>query len=217
MSLIKELRGLMPHRQLTPGEALWLAEHQAIRMRELTGYMDEPFMARDAIESQPKLTIVYDANLPQSGSSHWTGTVWQITINAGEPFTRQRYTLCHELKHILDAPFDEYCYPDDLKQPAKHFAETVCDVFAANLLMPKRLVVRAFTSGGHFQDVSELAKLFGVSAKAMDIRLQDLGLRDRKYRCRHPVTTTLDRTRRFYRAAAPTRDFVAARPVLGGC
>lgn len=161
--------------------------------------------------------MVYDPKLPQSGSTHWTGSVWQITINAAEPFTRQRYTMCHELKHILDAPFDEFCYPDQPKQPAKQFAETVCDVFAANLLMPKRMVVRAFTSGAHFQDTNELAKLFGVSPKAMEVRLQDLGLQDRKYRCATPIVATLGRTRRFYRAATSTREILVAQPVLGGC
>lgn len=217
MSLIKELRSLIPHRPLTAAEALWLAEHQAIKMRELTGYTDEPFIARDAIAHQRKISVVYDPDLPQSGSSHWTGKLWQITINASEPFTRQRYTMCHELKHILDAPFDEYCYPSHPKQSAQQFAETVCDVFAANLLMPKRMVVSAYTSGGDLQRPAELAKLFGVSQKAMEVRLQDLGLLARKYRCATPIAATVDRTRRFYRAAATTRELLTAQPAFGGC
>ncbi len=125
--------------------------------------------------------------------------------------------MAHEVKHILDAPFDEYCYPSHPKQSAQQFAETVCDVFAATLLMPKRMVVRAYTSGGHLQHPAELAKLFGVSQKAMEVRLQDLGLLDRKYRCAAPIAATVNRTRRFYRAATTTRELLTARPAFGGC
>lgn len=217
MSLIKDLRALMPQRVLTPDEALWVAEHQANRLRGLTGYLEEPFLARDVVAGLRKVSVVYDATLPQSGSSHWTGRVWQITLNAGEPFTRQRYTLAHEFKHILDAPFDEFCYANRPRgQSPGQWAETVCDYFAATLLMPKLLVRRAFTSGGHFQDPAELARLFGVSPKAMEIRLQALGLVERRYRCRHPAAATLSRARTFYRTAAATRELLPVMPALGG-
>jgi xanthine dehydrogenase YagR molybdenum-binding subunit len=80
-----------------------------------------------------------------------------------------------------------------------------------------RLTVHDSTQGPS-RVQAELAKLFGVSQKAMEVRLQDLGLVERKYRCRRPAAGTLGRARRFYRAAASTRELLAAaQPALGGC
>jgi Zn-dependent peptidase ImmA (M78 family) len=217
MSLLTTLRTLMPHRPLTDDEAHWVAERQASKLRQLSGYADEPFLARDVIAQQPKVQVVADAQLAQSGSSHWTGRVWQITLNAGEPFTRQRYTLAHEYKHIVDAPFIEYAYPSGPGTSAAQRAEAVCDYFAACLLMPKALVVRAFTSGPTLQDPAELARLFGVSPRAMAVRLQALGLTEVRYRCRPAPAGSLGRVRRFYRSAAPTRELLTVgAPRLGG-
>lgn len=215
MSTIKQLRSLMPQRRLTAHEALVIAERQAMRLRQLSGITDEPFAGREVIAGLPKVAVVYDEALPQSGSTHWTGRVWQITINANEPFTRQRYTLAHEFKHVLDAPFDALCYPLAPNTSTAAFAETVCDYFAATLLMPKLMVRQAFTSG-HLQDPAELAQLFGVSVRAMEVRLQSLGLTERKYRCRRDDDANLARPRRFYRSARPRWEHLLSQPVLGG-
>src|SRR5471030_505941 len=94
-----------------------------------------------------------------------------------------RFTLCHEYKHVLDFPFDEFCYPAVGAQTSERRAEAICDYFAACLLMPKVLVRQAWTAGGSNQDSDELARLFGVSPRAMEIRLQDLGLLEPAYRC----------------------------------
>jgi Zn-dependent peptidase ImmA (M78 family) len=211
MSIINELRQLMPHRPLSTEEARAIAERQASRFRELLGLSDEPFLPRDAVASLPKVSVAYDADLPQSGSSHWTGAVWQITVNGSEPFTRQRYTMAHELKHILDAPFDEYCYSGPGGGSATQRAEYICDYFAACVLMPKRMVVQAFTSGVDLQRPAELARIFGVSTRAIQVRLQELGLIDAKYRCRTPLRPAS--ARRFYRSARPTRELIT---VFGG-
>ncbi len=198
----------MPQRPLTHDEARWVAERQAERLRQLTGYTDEPFLPRDAIERQPKIQIVHDDQLPHSGATHWNGRVWQITIKSTEPFARQRYTLAHEYKHVLDYPFDDYCYPVIAGHSAEQRAEHTCDYFAACLLMPKTLIRKAWTAGRTFQNVGELAQLFGVSTRAMEVRLQELGLLDARYRCRFPRTTK-GRSIRF-RTSAETRELLNA-------
>ena len=73
MSILKELRALMPPRPLSHNEARWVAERQARRLRELTGTTDEPFLPRDVFEAQPKIAVVFDERMPHSGSSHWNG------------------------------------------------------------------------------------------------------------------------------------------------
>lgn len=62
-------------------------------------------------------------------------------------------------------------------------AELICDYFAACLLMPKRLLVRVWTTGGSRLPRTDLARLFGVSPQALDIRLKALGLVENHERC----------------------------------
>jgi Zn-dependent peptidase ImmA (M78 family) len=215
MSVLKELRALMPRRALSHSEARWVAERQASRLRELTGCTDEPFLPREVIASQPKVDLVFDNRLPQSGSSHWTGRMWQITINATEPFTRQRYTAAHEYKHCVDFPFDEYCYPAEYGQTSHQRAELICDYFAACLLMPKVMVRRAWTAGGDNQNPAELARIFGVSTVAMEIRLQELGLLQARYRCRFD-RLPLQGARTYHRSRIETRELLPLGGGVGG-
>jgi Zn-dependent peptidase ImmA (M78 family) len=210
MSVLRQLRSLMPDRPLGHDEARWVAEKQAYRLRELTGTADEPFLPIDVVAGLPKLQLVYDEELPQSGASHWNGRVWQITVNATESFPRQRYTACHELKHVIDYPFDGFCYPKLMAQAADDRAEHYCDLFAAFVLMPKTLVIKAWTAGRSNQDPQELARMFGVSPKAMEIRLQQLGLVEPRHRC-IPSRSRPSGSRRTYHRGLP----VIGRPRVG--
>lgn len=193
MSTLQQLRGLLPRRPLTDHEAHWIIERQANLLRRLHGLEDDPQLPRALIEDLPKLNVVADANLPSSGASHWTGRHWQITINAAEPFTRQRFTLAHEFFHIICHPLVNDLYGNDNDERIEHH----CDYFAACLLMPKLLVRQAWVSGGDNQQIGSLARLFGVSRPAMQRRLQQLGLLDSTQRCRtRPATYYRTRPRR---------------------
>lgn len=103
-------------------------------------------------------------------------------INGAEPEPRQRFTLAHEFKHILDAACEDAIYRRLPEGPARErHIEAVCDHFAACLLMPKAWVKKAWGQG--FQDLGELAWKFEGSQQAMLIRLQNLGLVEPL--CRH--------------------------------
>jgi Zn-dependent peptidase ImmA (M78 family) len=205
MSTLQSLRQLTPVRPLTDSEARFVAERQAILLRSLSGMAAEPLFPRSVVESQPKLVVVTDSDLPQSGSSHWTGSSWQITLNGSEPFTRQRFTLLHEYKHIIDHPHADVMFAGSSSEAAAGRAETLCDLFAACVLMPKMLVRQAWVAGGDNQNPAELARLFGVSEPAMRLRLLHLGLHGRAQRCRGSGA------RRYFRQAQLHR--VPARSV----
>lgn len=84
---------------------------------------------------------------------------------------RGRFTLAHELKHHLDAQADvaaAYALLTDRQM------ESVCNHFAACLLMSKRLVYRLWGEG--LRTSEALARAAGVSVQAMTIRLHALGL-----------------------------------------
>jgi Zn-dependent peptidase ImmA (M78 family) len=45
-----------------------------------------------------------------SGMSSFDDGHWVIGVNKGNPHARRRFTLCHELKHVLDADRDKITY-----------------------------------------------------------------------------------------------------------
>jgi len=176
-SVLAALRELYPNRRLTVSAALRGAERQANRMLALSGITDAP-VPTEIIESLPRIIIEYDYAMPgvASGASDWDVRrhSWIITLNPAEPDTRVRLTTCHEYKHILD-----HGKPSLLGDPGRRYygrpaAEYVADYFGGCLLMPKRLLIRAWFGGVRVLD--DLATMFDVSTAAMSVRLHQLGL-----------------------------------------
>lgn len=104
----------------------------------------------------------------------WDGHAWIICVAADEPPTRQRFTVMHELKHIIDHGHDHQLYRGHSGGSPAQQAELAADHFAGCVLMPRRLVRRAWRAG-HRQPAA-LAHLFDVSRRAVDVRLAQLNL-----------------------------------------
>ena len=104
-----------------------------------------------------------------------------ITVNAYHPFTRQRFTLAHELGHFLmhehligSGVDDDRAYRSTSAGRYKNTAigpreETEANKIAAAILMPYDLIQEQKTHG--IDTPTELAEAFGVSEHAMSIRL----------------------------------------------
>ena len=182
-SLLSVLRSVTPIRALHLSEALRVAELQANKLLEYFG-IDEPSVPSELILRQPRMHVVSEEmhGTQASGSSHWDGSRWIIVLNGAEPLVRQRFSLFHEYKHIVDDRFRGLLYADERSIRGEDKAERVADYFAACVLMPKRLVKRYFCSGitdlaqlGELFEVSDLAQLgelFEVSERAM-VRVLD--------------------------------------------
>jgi Zn-dependent peptidase ImmA (M78 family) len=179
-SVLASLRAVVPRRQLSYQETLRVAELQANRLLEhfeiTTGAVHE-----EVITELPRIQVVRE-QIPESGAAHWSGRYWVITLNGGEPCVRQRFSLAHEFKHILDHTTKQYLYFDRALQTAEQQAERVADHFAACLLMPKKVVVGLWCSGQ--QDLFALAAKLHVSVPALRYRLAYLGLIDPSPRCK---------------------------------
>ncbi|MCU1392036.1 MAG: ImmA/IrrE family metallo-endopeptidase [Ilumatobacteraceae bacterium] len=172
VSVLRSLRSLLPHRALSYSESLQRAEAQATRLLDLHQITEGP-VPIDIVTEQPRIRLERAYDLPVSGSAVWDGTSWLITLNAGEFDLRQRFSLLHEYKHILDHP-TRHLIQGDGPLSADDMAEKVADYFAACVLMPKAWIKSAYFGGT--QSVPALARQFGVSARAMSVRLQQLGL-----------------------------------------
>jgi len=180
LSILATLRNLVPQRPLRYQEALRIAELQANRFRELL-QITSPAFPHEAIMELPKIEVAFDLDVNVSGSAHWSGKHWIIVINAHEDPIRQRFSLAHEFKHILDHTTRDFLYRGDSKYTAAEQAERVADFFAGCLLMPKSQLKKLYYQG--MQLPSELSKQFGTSVKAIHCRLRQTGIAKKPKDC----------------------------------
>src|SRR6202521_2060971 len=110
-SVLATLRALVPPRMLTHAESLRIAELQANRLLEIFGIAG-PRVPSELVAELPRLEVRLEVDLPVSGSTHWERGRWIITLNASEPTVRQRFSLMHEFKHILDHTTRPFLYGD---------------------------------------------------------------------------------------------------------
>lgn len=113
---------------------------------------------------------------------------FNIFVNKKKSETRQYFTIAHELGHyflhqdiikeeegIIDGDNsldgNQILYRLDIKEQNR--METEANNFAASLIMPKELIIRAWEISG---SVEECAKIFRVSVPAMSVRLEKMGL-----------------------------------------
>ena len=193
MSWLAELRAIVPQRRLTFLESRTLAERQATMLLKRLG-VKEPAVPTSLLAGLPWLSVSAVRLRPGAAAAvKWSNHRWTLLINEAEPTTRQRFSIGHELKHIIDHPYAETVSgrPRSLQSPA---TEHLCDYFAACLLMPRNWIKRAYASG--VQDVYDLAELFDVSAQAMQFRLLQLGIAESYHRCREIDNSYLRLSRR---------------------
>lgn len=127
--------------------------------------------------------------LPKEAGQH----KWSIVVNEAHASVRQRFTIAHELGHLL---MHRYTTPHADGKFVMRFRnarsatgsdreEIEANQFAAELLMPERLVLAHATHlgldlGGDSKPGSEaaalarLARRFGVSVQAMSLRVANL-------------------------------------------
>lgn len=195
--MIEQLQALVPRRLLNRDEALAVAEQQAARLRSALRVDDACLTDRDLL-SLPGVRIEGVGDLGVSGATRRVGALWVILINRDEAKVRQRFSIAHELKHILDDQATLALHRRGILRPGHDWlTERICDYFAACFLMPKLWVKRAWVTGS--QNPIDLAKLFEVSFDAMRIRLDQLGLVEPTSRC---AITDLDVVSMPARAAA---------------
>lgn len=116
---------------------------------------------------------------------------WIIFVNGAHPPTRQRFTLAHELGHLLLHDYKEphadrgyvIRFRDGRSSEGRVREEIEANQFAAELLMPQDVLLEKLSAYRleyvQFDDqddpaIGELAKDFDVSRQALLIRLSNL-------------------------------------------
>lgn len=149
-----------------------------------------------------KYAVVLRETMPQDVSgmlvplhSESADPKWAIVVNAEHPDVRQRFTIAHELGHLL---LHRYMTPhadgrlqvrfrDEESSKGSVREEIEANQFAAELLMPEEFV-RSLTPKVSFDfadqaadreavtKLTRLAKRFGVSVQALSFRVANLSM-----------------------------------------
>lgn len=178
--VLTALRDFVPIRPLRRVEAMRIAEVQAARFLKLAGITEPPVPMR-IISDLPRLLVQTVDWLPVSGATDWSHGYWFILLRGAEPPLRQRFSLAHEFKHILDDRFRHVLYKAVPEGERAVFVEKVCDFFAGCLLVPRPLLKAAWARG--IQRPADLGRLFAASPQAIEVRLLQTGLWERPSRC----------------------------------
>ena len=179
-TLIAELRSLAPKRPLTYGQSLHVARLQAARLRLWLNASERPDVNLIWLIKQRYAPVNFVPSYKlgeESGltTDQVTGRL-EMFINDSEPSVRQRFSVGHEFKHLLDfddAPLLHAQLGVGNKKVQHDMIEWIANEFAAHLLMSTMLVKREWF---RWQDVATVANIFNVSSEAMDKRLTKLGL-----------------------------------------
>jgi Zn-dependent peptidase ImmA (M78 family) len=112
-----------------------------------------------------------------------------IGVNSSHPKTRQRFTIAHEIGHLCLEHEGEIFVDqrvikrDALSAQAVDASEIEANRFAAELLMPEKLLIRAVhrrqskkSDYSSNELINDLAAEFQVSPLAMEYRLANLGM-----------------------------------------
>lgn len=187
-SVIAALRDLVPEYHPDFDEALALAERQADRLLSLYGLHDNDSPVPTSIVADLPRVRVVGETITESGMSQFVSGVWLVVLNVNDHPRRQRFTLFHEFKHILDHHTARRLYQgrDWLMGAARdddavRQRERAADYFAGCVLMPGHQVIRLWTKGVRSPDA--LADRFEVSTAAMRVRLEQLGLVRPRWMC----------------------------------
>lgn len=139
---------------------------------DLTAIIEEHLGAHVLVEPLPPGVHGFCAVCPSAGELPAAAV---IIVNGDDVLGRQRFTLAHELCHLLAGdPVDvEVLSNQTEKSPAEHRA----DAFAVAFLAPEEGVRRAVGSQ-QFDEalVRRMSRLFGMSHQAMTRRLEEVGL-----------------------------------------
>ena len=108
---------------------------------------------------------------------------WILYVRSSDSIRRQRFTIAHELGHLLlhvqehpGGMVDEDInfFRTDGNVEGDRRQEIEANQFAAELLMPEAAVIAAYKQNSN---LSTIARRFGVSTEAMGYRVSALGLR----------------------------------------
>lgn len=134
---------------------------QGFTIQDLCSYR----FSLETLASLLKAEVVYVDNLPVDGVTFLSPSgVYLIVVNGSSSYVRQRYTLAHEIAHlILNHKMGFFSFNTKQERQANRLA--------AEILMPEENFIQEVNKG---RTVAELCRIFQVSKQAVIVRIGDL-------------------------------------------
>ncbi|MFI2353047.1 ImmA/IrrE family metallo-endopeptidase [Streptomyces sp. NPDC019443] len=161
----------------------------AHELLEKHGVLTLPIPIEEIARSEGALIARKSFDGTQSGFALRDGETWIIGVNASTSPRRQRFTIAHELGHlvmhqgklIVDHTM-RVNWRDEKSSMATDAEEIEANAFAAAILMPEVAIRQRVST--HLRErpmsreslISELSREFDVSVEAMGYRLINLGI-----------------------------------------
>ena len=154
----------------------------------LKANVESPPVDVDAIAALVGAELRFESLEDISGVLFRVGDQIVIGVNDGHPSTRQRFTVAHELGHLMlhghQSLYVDKIFPVHLRDHSSsegiYLDEMEANAFAAELLMPEKMLEQEPELQRKMVDyevsIQDLAKRYGVSCQAMTFRLVNLGL-----------------------------------------
>jgi Zn-dependent peptidase ImmA (M78 family) len=164
------------------------AARQIIREYDI---VKPPIRVEEIVRSKDVEILRHRFEGPESGFALREGNRRIIGLNTQTSRRRQRFTVAHELGHLLlhegkiivDQAVLRVHLRSHVSSMGTDLEEIEANTFAATLLMPEEIVfdyvVKLVEGDGEITRgtlIAELARLFDVSAEAMGYRLINLGI-----------------------------------------
>jgi transcriptional regulator with XRE-family HTH domain len=152
----------------------------AQELLKLSGASSPPVDVKALAEACGAMVLSYSFDDDLSGLVVELDGGAAIGVNSSQAPVRQRFTIAHELGHYLLGHHERFHIDlgrgdsDGTPPGYDWISERAANDFAAELLMPARMI-HEFDDGD--RSTSDLAELFDVSGLAMGYRLANLGLR----------------------------------------
>ena len=122
----------------------------------------------EAIAPRLNITCVRAEDVPFSGELRRDGAGFTVVHSSALSPARRRFTVAHEMAHALLETSGRNC-PRVGKE-----LERLCDIIAAELLMPRKVFLECAGPTVSVGGVFELARTFGLSLSATAIRCAEL-------------------------------------------
>jgi Zn-dependent peptidase ImmA (M78 family) len=114
-------------------------------------------------------------DLLEDGRLERTDDATRILLRAANHRTRRRFTLAHELAHLLVARDPEGALVAHRRPMDRSVEERFCDALAASLIMPRAWVIADFATAPQvLATAMQMARMADVSLSAAVVRLREL-------------------------------------------
>ncbi len=133
----------------------------------------QPLLELAPVSLDPLIRV---QDMAYAGSLTKDGDLYRIAVNAQHNRGRQRFSVAHELGHAFFIPFsDESRYRIPGTAHDSRIEERMCNIFAANVLMPEERFSQDLEEKGvNAASVIDLAGAYEVSVETAALRVTEV-------------------------------------------